>query len=110
MSRIVNQIRFFHCMAGVLATQQGDPLCGKCKAHANTVSAMADGMSALDREHQKEFNSLPEDIKQLLEEARARISAMRPFEDTVGQKKAGNCTMPQGVCFIKSSKAILSRL
>jgi len=24
----------------------------------------------------------------------------------VGQKKAGNCRLPQGVCFVKSSKAL----
>jgi hypothetical protein len=109
-SRLVNRIRCFHYISGVLATQQSDPLCGKCKAYSNTVSAMGEGLSALEREYKEEFISLPGDIMQLLEEASARIRAIRPSEDVVGQKKAGNCKMPEGVCFVKSSKAILNQL
>jgi hypothetical protein len=71
---------------------------------------MGEGLSALEREYQEEFISLPGDIMQLLEEASARIRAIRPSEDVVGQKKAGNCKMPEGVCFVKSSKAILNQL
>jgi hypothetical protein len=110
MSRLVNQIRCSHYISGVLASQQADPLCGKCKAYSNIVSATGEDLSVMEREHQEEFSSLPGDVVKLLEEARTGIRAIRPSEDAVGQKKAGNCGMPEGVCFVKSSKAILTRL
>ncbi len=110
MSELVNRIRFYHYISGVLAAQQTDPLCGICRAYANTASAVGEGLSALEREHRGEVGSLTGEVMHLLDDARSRIGAIMPSKDSVGQKKAGNCRMPAGVCFVKSSKAILERL
>jgi hypothetical protein len=110
MSGLINQIRFYHYIAGVLSTQQTDPLCVLCKAHANTVSAMTEGLAVLECEHQDQLTILPNSIVRLLEQARSRLSEMTPAGNATGQKKAGNCKMPEGVCFVKSSKAIQSRM
>jgi hypothetical protein len=108
MSGIINQVRFYHYICGVLAGQKADPLCSTCKAYVNTVSATVEGLSAL--KHQEQLGSLPEELLQLFEEAQNIVQAISLPEDAVGQKKAGNCEMPEGVCFVKSSRAILSRI
>ncbi len=110
MSEIINRIRFYHYISFVLSNQQKDPLCGMCKAYANTVLAMSEGLSLLEGEHNDEITAVAPQVAQLLEEARGKIKAIDAPKDSVGQKKAGNCKMPEGVCFVKSSKAILNRL
>jgi len=110
MSRLINQIRFYHYIAGVLTVQQADPLCGICKAYANTISAMREGFTELEKNHADTFGLLPADVVLLFEEARRSIMALRMPEGAEGQKKAGKCQMPEGVCFIKSSKAMLSKI
>jgi hypothetical protein len=110
MSQIVNRIRFYHYITGVLAAQQKDLLCGICKAYANTVSAVSESLSVLEGEHHGEIAALSPGVAKLLEEARGRIAMITAPGDAVGQKKAGNCKMPEGVCFVKSSKAMLNRL
>jgi hypothetical protein len=104
-----NKIRFYHFISGVLATQQTDPLCARCKAYANTVFAMKEALSVLEGEC-RENDSPDTRVLRLLEEARSRITLIAPPVYAVGQKKTGNCKMPEGVCFVKSSKAILGRL
>ena len=110
MAELVNQIRYFHFISGVLKCQQRDPLCSKCKAFANTLDRMKEGIAELESVHAGRIHTLPDELMGLLEEARARIEGIKPPEDAVGQKKAGNCKMPKGVCFIKLSKAVLDKI
>ena len=107
---LINRIRYYHYVPGVLANQQTDPLCRQCKAYANTVTALRDSLLGLEKENSMEFGSFSGEMKRLFEEARTRINAMHMPEDASGQKKAGNCKMPEGVCFIKSSKAMWDRI
>ncbi len=94
----------------MLIHQQADPLCSKCKACVNTVFALREGLDGIKSEHADKLNSLSGEISGLLEEARTRITSIKTPENTTGQKKAGNCKMPHGICFIKSSKAILENI
>ncbi len=105
---LVSRIRFYHFISGVLANQQADPLCSKCKPLVNTVSALRESLDSIKNEHHDELKSLPEDMFNLYEEAANRIASLKTHENSEGQKKAGNCKMPKGVCFIKSSKSILT--
>jgi hypothetical protein len=43
----------------------------------------------------------------LLRDARTALALLNPPADAVGQKKEGNCKMPEGVCFVKLSKKII---
>jgi len=49
-------------------------------------------------------------LEALLAEVRRTLLVLNPPEDAVGQKKAGNCRMPEGVCFVKYSKALSEKL
>lgn len=110
MAELINEIRYYHFISGVLTHQQADPLCSKCKAFANTVEKMKAAISELESVHGEKMHTLPPDLLSMLEDARDRIERMKPPLDAVGQKKAGNCRMPEGVCFIKLPKAILDKI
>jgi hypothetical protein len=108
MEHLINRIRFFHFISGVLLNQQADPICGHCKAFANTVRWTREGISS--EEAGSASGKLPAEVLRLLSEAQRRMAGIVVSEDTVGQKKAGNCKMPEGVCFVKIAKSILERL
>lgn len=110
MSFLINEIRYYHFISGVLVHQQTDPLCSKCKAFANTAERMKEGISSLGSVHKEKIHALSPDLLSMLKEARNRIELIKPPVDAVGQKKAGNCRMPEGVCFIKLPKAILDKI
>lgn len=104
----INEIRFYHYISSVLINQQADALCRDCKALSNTVAAIKECLEELG--NSGEIDSMPEELRRLFEESRDRIFAMQTLDNAIGQKKAGNCKMPEGICFIKSSKAILNKI
>jgi len=46
----------------------------------------------------------------MLADINKMLANLHPIPDSVGQKKAGNCLLPQGVCFVKSSKSLIDRI
>ena len=102
----ITEIRYYHFMAGVLVQQQYDPFCSRCKAFTNSVQAVREGLAEVEERKASEISALPEEQAQLLIVARKAFSGLHPDPDAVGQKKAGNCRLPQGVCFVKSSKTL----
>lgn len=92
-------LRYYHFMAGVLATQQRDPLCSICKAFTNTAEKV-----------REEVKALPEKESIMLADIKMMLTALHPVAEAIGQKKAGNCMLPQGVCFVKSSRVLMDRI
>ncbi|GBD96973.1 MAG TPA: hypothetical protein ENG83_07860 [Nitrospirae bacterium] len=109
MTNLTSWIRFYHYMSGVLINRQGDYLCSKCKAYANTISAMQTGLAEMKSES-AELTSISAELSELLNEADRRINSMNIPENTGGQKKAGKCLLPKGTCFVKSSKGLLKNI
>ena len=105
----ITEIRYYHFMAGVLVQQQYDPFCSMCKAFTNSVHTVREGLEELEERRVSEISTLPEEQMQLLIVARKAFSGLHPDPDARGQKKAGNCRLPQGICFVKSSKALDTR-
>ena len=110
MSQLINRIRYYHYVSHVLEGQQTDPLCGVCRAFANTTARIQEGLAELECSQAAEIKALPADVLHLLNEARSKLAVIKLPKDAVGQKKARNCKMPEGVCFIKISKAILENI
>lgn len=106
MAYLENRIRFYHYISRVLEGQRSDPLCGICKALANTAARLREGLAEMEEKHAEEIRELSGEMIRLLAETRGRMASLGVPEDTVGQKRAGKCMMPEGVCFIKISKAI----
>ena len=94
----------------MLSRQKADLFCGRCKAFANSVAAVRDAMETFERAHSGEIAGLSEELRTALSEAKRTLAELNPPADAVGQKKAGNCKLPQGVCFVKSSKALMDKI
>jgi len=110
MFQLINKIRFYHYMSGVLINQKADPLCSKCKPFVNTAAAMRTDLDEMKKEHSDDIRALSKEMQELLDTAESRITSLEIPEDAEGQKKAGNCHMPKGACFVKSSKALLKSM
>lgn len=110
MPKLINEIRFFHFISGLLHQQQSDPLCRDCKAFVNTAGSIKEGLAELQSLLAGKTDSVAPELYCLADEAGRRLEGLRIPQGAEGQKKAGRCRMPEGVCFIKYSKAIRDRL
>ncbi len=107
---ILNHVRAYGFLLGVLKhQQQADPFCGACSAWNNTLNNTREALARLEQEQATELAALP-DASRILAAARAGLAALVGPENPAGQKKAGNCKLPEGVCFIKASLALLQKV
>lgn len=104
---IVNLVRGYAYLAAVLENQQHDHSCGSCNAFVKTLAAVNDNIVSLEKDHAEEIKRLPEKIVQRFNAAKSVLASVRSPENPLSQKKAGNCAMPEGVCFIKASLALV---
>jgi len=107
---LINQVRGYHFLLGVLKNQQQDPYCSVCSAFANTLMAARDNLAKFEAEQADALTALAPEFKQMLADTRAGLSKMQGPVDPSGQKKAGKCRLPQGVCFIKASFSLLQQV
>jgi hypothetical protein len=76
----------------------------------NTLKTVKEQVSAFEIQHAAELKKIPGDFAGLFAATQSGIPALQQPEHPVGQKKAGNCKLPEGVCFLKSSLAILQKV
>jgi hypothetical protein len=104
---IANLIRGYAYLAAVLKNQQDDAFCGSCTAFVKTLAAARENVATLEQDHAAEINRFPERIVLRFHDAKQILADLRSPENPLSQKKAGNCKMPEGVCLVKSSLAIV---
>ncbi|MEK6745044.1 MAG: hypothetical protein AABZ15_15625 [Nitrospirota bacterium] len=107
---LLNQVRGHHFMLGVFKNQQQDPYCSACSAFANTLKAARESVAKLEAEHSDAFKALSPEYGSMMAETRTGLSILQGPADPSGQKRAGNCKLPQGVCFIKASFALVQQI
>ena len=107
---MVTRPRYWHFIAGVLANQQHDPFCSICKAFTNSVREVRGVVDEFMHAQASELPGLLEEVSIMLADIKMMLADLHPVPDAVGQKKAGNCKLPQGVCFVKSSKVLLESI
>lgn len=107
---LVNQVRGYHFLLGVFRNQQRDPYCGVCSAFANTLKAAQENFATFEAEHIDALKALTPEFGAMLAGTRADMSTLQGSGDPSGQKKAGNCKLPQGICFIKASFALVQQI
>jgi hypothetical protein len=71
---------------------------------------MKEGLSQLEKDCAADNAGIPASISTMLAETLGRLATIKFPEEAEGQKKAGNCKLPEGVCFVKSSKKLLDSL
>jgi len=106
----VSQVRGHHFMLGVFTRQQSDPFCSTCSAFTNTLKAARESLAKLEGEHAGVLAALSPDLGAQLAETRAGLASLQEPLNPSGQKKAGNCKLPQGVCFVKASFALIQQI
>ena len=102
-----NQVRGHHCLLGVFRSQQKDPYCSVCSAFSNTLKAARENFARLEAEHSEALRALSPEFGSMMADTRTGLSILQGPVAPSGQKKAGHCKLPQGVCFIKASFALL---
>lgn len=105
-----NRVRAYFFLAEVFKNREKDPLCRVCKAFVNSVNNSRESLAAFEVNHASAIKNLPPDFRELLITAKSLLSTMVLPENVPGQKKAGNCKLPQGICFVKDSLSILQNL
>jgi hypothetical protein len=106
---LLNHIRAFHYFAGVLTNQQRDLFCGKCSAWNNSLNNTREQLAKFETEHGAEIRGLSPRQGALFRCPR-QVANLATVADSTGQKKAGNCKLPQGVCFVKHSLSIMEKI
>lgn len=109
MADTVSSVRTYAFLSGVLQNQQSDRFCGKCKAFVNSVISVRERLARVEHE-QDSGDAIVEGLRQALAETKAVLDHIVLPQEAPGQKKAGNCLLPPGVCFVKSSLRILESL
>ena len=107
---LLNHIRAYHYLAGVLTNQQHDLYCGKCSAWNNTLNNICEALKQFEADRAAGLGGLSPAATALISETRSRLSGLANVADPAGQKKSGNCKLPQGVCFVKHSLGILEKV
>jgi hypothetical protein len=107
---ILTRVRGFAYICGVLRSQESDQFCSSCNAFVNTLSAVRDSLAELETRNGSELKNLPAGFSLLYFNAKSGLAAIKQPENPQGQKKAGNCRLPEGVCFVKSAKALLQKV
>ena len=99
--RTIQTVRGINYISGVIANHAGEPLCGKCKSFAKTVSDARETLA-----HFKESGSsgdIPEEFRPVFEAASRRISEVDIPAEPVPQRKEGRCSLPEKECFLNHS-------
>jgi len=106
-SQTMTRLRGFHFGVGTMVNQENDPLCSSCVAFAKTAQAIIDGFIEFESEHASEKKKFPEEFSMLFDDVCDKLALIEQPEEPIRQKKAGNCKLPEGVCYCKSVLALV---
>ncbi len=98
--RYIRALRSLNFLVGVLKGQKNDPLCPNCTSYMAMVKLAKDSAHELF-EAFKQWQ-LPEKLKDMYKAVKDGIEEIEVPDYPVAQKKAGNCKLPEGVCFSKT--------
>ncbi len=107
---LTNHVRTYVFLARIFEGQQNDPYCGVCKARVNSVANARESLAAFESAHAAEIGAMPAEFRQMLDAAKHVLAGLQLPENAAGQKKAGNCKLPEGVCFVKASLSFLQKM
>lgn len=107
---IINQLRAFHFLSGVLKNQQRDPLCSKCRAFEKVSETTMDNFIKCESNCRSKEKYLSKELSDLFRHVYDQLASIEHPDNPIGQKKAGNCKLPEGVCFTKAAVALNEKI
>lgn len=98
---IINKIRAFYYMSGVLKNQEGDPRCSVCKSRKET----AEELQELFNEFKKGLSAseVPEQFQSKVEKIEETLNELKLPANPIPQRKVGGCHFPDKECIVKES-------
>ena len=97
----INLLRGMSYVFGVLSYLQDEPLCSRCNSFVKAVEVSKEHFLALERSV-NENRDMPEEMRRLLLNIYAVLADIKIPDNSIQQKKAGNCMMLKGVCLAES--------
>ncbi len=96
---IINQIRAFYFMSGLLKLQQTDPRCSVCKSRKEVAEEVMEGFKKF--KEYTNFDSIPEIFKSKLKDIEDILNQLKLPEKPIPQRKEGGCHFPDKKCLVK---------
>ena len=84
---LLNQVRAYHYLAGVLTNQQRDLFCHRCSAWNNTLNNTREALIQFEAEHAAELRTLSPEAAARLTETRSRLAGLVNAANPAGQKE-----------------------
>lgn len=96
---LINKIRAFYFISGVLKHQEEDPRCGVCKSRKE----VAEEVKEIFEEFRKEVGEreIPEIFKAKFEKVNSLLLSLKLPEKPIPQRKEGGCYFPDKACLVK---------
>jgi hypothetical protein len=106
----LSQVRGYAYVAGVLRGQTADPFCRSCNSYATILGALKDEIATSESRVSSAPAGQDADASRLLAQTKATVAALQSPASPLKQKQAGNCKLPEGVCLVKHSFAVLQKV
>lgn len=106
---IINQIRAFHFILGVLKNQQDDPNCMKCLSFAKNVETVKNRFIEFEKSYASKKEDFTEMFQKQLRGLYELFSLIQEPDNPIGQRKVGNCNFPEKICIIQESISIFNK-
>lgn len=107
---LLNQLRSFNFVLGLLLNQQNDPLCCKCLSFAKNTETVKKKFMEFEKSCYSEKGNLSDKFHGQFTKLYELIGSIIEPDNPVGQRKSGNCKFPESICIVKESVALYERL
>ncbi|MFN3504698.1 MAG: hypothetical protein ACK4Y7_00615 [Caldimicrobium sp.] len=105
---IINQVRAFHFMVGILKHQEEDPRCAVCKSRKKVAEEL---MEEFEKFKQKvSIEEIPELFRGKFEKIQNTINSLKLPANPIPQRKVGACHFPDEECIIKEAYDIFEEV
>lgn len=105
---IINKVRAFYFIAGLLKLQGTDPKCSACKSRKEVAEEVLYEFERLKSEINKE--EIPELFRPKFEAVEEILQNLKLPEKPIPQRKEGGCHFPDKECLVKECFEIFEDL
>ncbi|MGB9761695.1 MAG: hypothetical protein ACP5KO_07895 [Caldimicrobium sp.] len=105
---LINKIRAFYFISGVLKLQQTDPRCSVCKSRKEVAEEILVKFKIF--KENTDFETVPEIFKNKIKDTEDILNKIKLPENPIPQRKVGGCHFPDKECLVKECYEIFEDL
>lgn len=102
--REINLLRGISYVFSILSYLQDEPVCKRCNSFVAVLDSAREKFVDIEKDVNKNRN-MPQEIRKMLMIIYGVLADLKISDNPVRQKNAGNCGLPSGFCFAKSTVA-----